>query len=109
MKFGCDCQERVESYQDLVNLLEQERGRHDLGRTVQIPLLTTSGNIVDRLPSAFDDRLYWWDKSERRPADLWQLLQNFLHIRLAEHQEKPYLTADEDLGRVPGIYPHSEF
>jgi hypothetical protein len=102
-------QERIESFQDLADLLELEEEQHDLGRSVQITLVTTSGCIIDRSPSKFDNRLCRWDNSERRPVDLWQLLQNFLYIRLAEHHEKPYLTAAEGLGRVPGDYPHSEF
>lgn len=106
---SCGQQDRIGDDQDLVGLLVREGGRRDLGRTVQIPLLTANGNIANRQPSAFDDRLYEWDKSERCPMDLWRLLQNFLHIRLAEHHEKPYLPAETGLGRVSGNFLHSEF
>lgn len=100
---------KIEKLQDLADLLETESENPKLGEKLQIPLSLPSGHISNLSPSDYDTRLRWWDKSHRRPIDLWRILQNFLHIRTSEHQEKPYIPADPDLGRVTGDHLHSAF
>ena len=85
---------------ELDKYIKQNESTKPIATLLQVALRDPVGQICWLAPVNYDSRFRLWDSSFFPIFELWKLLQNFLHIRVAEEGEQVHIPPSNDLGRT---------
>jgi len=88
----------INNCEELGEFLKQYRIHSDFIHHIRVAMQTSEGRIHWVAPASHDDHFLLWDATEHSMVELWNILQQYLHIRVVEFKEKTYNPPDVKLG-----------
>lgn len=88
----------IRSCEELGSFLDQHLISKGFVLRLQIAMQSPHGRIYWVTPASSDSYVLSWDDTAHSSVELWNILQQYLHIQVVEFKEKIYTPPDIGLG-----------